>query len=513
MSSTFEALIADLTRDVQRVQPKDALQFCASWFQARLEEQRTRIRETIGRHPSLPVDLLVDIPLSSSNSTLTNASFLSNPHGTTIFTDPFEATRRASVQHDPIASNVYGARSVTGRPMFSSDGMPDPTTVINAPLPAFTFNDDPFPPHDRATPIQSPDPTTYLAPAGIFGRRTSVSAEPINVDTPAGELPVFPKTDEQMQRIRASIFSRPNILFSELDEEQERGAFNAMQEVHVGKGEVIILQGEIGEWFYVVESGRFHCFIHPEPLPPNFDKRPRRVVIGIMDLAALFGPQIEAVYEPGGSFGELALMYGAPRAATIVAMEESTVWSLDRVTFRTIILKAAHRRRTMYEHFLASVPLLSSLSDTDRSKVADALVSQVYEDGHPVVREGEMGDTFFFIEEGEATVSKVQQDGEDGEVRHVEVGKLSRGEYFGGQSFAVMIRWRPFLRSEIERLPSLELALLKLAPRAATVSAIYRQDQSLPKLKVAALDAQAFTRLLGPLRDIMERHAGQRYRD
>lgn len=53
-----------------------------------------------------------------------------------------------------------------------------------------------------------------------------------------------------------------------------------------------------------------------------------------------------------------------------------------------------------------------------------------------------------------------------------------------------------------------ELSLLRLAPRAATVSAVYRGDASKSKLKVAALDAHAFTRLLGPLRDIMERRAG-----
>lgn len=51
-----------------------------------------------------------------------------------------------------------------------------------------------------------------------------------------------------------------------------------------------------------------------------------------------------------------------------------------------------------------------------------------------------------------------------------------------------------------------ELALLKLAPRAATVKAVTREPGSqLPKLKVAALDAVTFNRLLGPLRDIMER--------
>ena len=55
------------------------------------------------------------------------------------------------------------------------------------------------------------------------------------------------------------------------------------------------------------------------------------------------------------------------------------------------------------------------------------------------------------------------------------------------------------------------MSLLRRAPRAATVSAIQRTDMSAPKLKVAALDAAAFTRLLGPLREIMERKAGESY--
>jgi len=53
--------------------------------------------------------------------------------------------------------------------------------------------------------------------------------------------------------------------------------------------------------------------------------------------------------------------------------------------------------------------------------------------------------------------------------------------------------------------------LLRAAPRAATVSAPKRTDPSQPKLKVAALNEGAFTRLLGPLRELMERKAGESY--
>jgi cAMP-dependent protein kinase regulator len=43
--------------------------------------------------------------------------------------------------------------------------------------------------------------------------------------------------------------------------------------------------------------------------------------------------------------------------------------------------------------------MLQSLSSTERSKIADALVNQAYDSGEAVVRQGEMGDTFFYVEE------------------------------------------------------------------------------------------------------------------
>jgi len=344
--------------------------------------------------------------------------------------------------------------------------------------------------YDHPTP--TPSPGDYLHPpsAMILARRVSVSAEPIAVDSNSNEpLPVFPKTPEQLRRIKTSI--RDILMFRGLDEEQERGILNAMQEVKVPANDVVIRQGDVGDYFYIVEVGLLDCYIRDEPLPPpGLSTRGPSGTNGPSNGGSDtfiqpgyhpdFGKKV-GERKPGEYFGELALMYEHPRAATVLSMEPSTLWRLDRITFRTIVLKAAHRRRTMYEHFLSSVPLLSSLETEERSKIADALTSTVYQDGDHVVKQGEMGDTFFFIEEGEAVVRK-KQDGEEKEINH-----LKKGDYFG------------------------ELSLLRREPRAATVSAVHRRDPAAPKLKVAGLDAAAFTRLLGPLREIMERKAGERY--
>lgn len=174
-----------------------------------------------------------------------------------------------------------------------------------------------------------------------------------------------------------------------------------------------------------------------------------------------------ATIEPGGSFGELALMYGAPRAATVMSAESSsTLWALDRITFRRILMDSTFQRRRLYESFLEEVPLLSTLDKYERSKVADALETHKYPAGTTVIKEGDAGEAFYLLESGECEAFKA---GKDEPVMH-----YKKGDYFG------------------------ELALLNDAPRAASVV-------SKTEVKVATLGKDGFQRLLGPVESIMRR--------
>ncbi|OLQ14469.1 cAMP-dependent protein kinase regulatory subunit [Symbiodinium microadriaticum] len=64
---------------------------------------------------------------------------------------------------------------------------------------------------------------------------------------------------------------------------------------------------------------------------------------------------------PGGSFGELALIYFAPRAATVEATEKATVWVIDRGNFKKILAKSADELEGEYLKLLDKVELLSPL--------------------------------------------------------------------------------------------------------------------------------------------------------
>lgn len=169
----------------------------------------------------------------------------------------------------------------------------------------------------------------------------------------------------------------------------------------------------------------------------------------------------------GGTFGELALMYGAPRNATVIsASNDCVLWALDRVTFRRILMDYTFTRRRMYEKFLAEVPLLSSLNDYERSKIADALESCKFPAGTTIIKEGDVGEAFYLLEDGEASAYKKGVE--------MPVKNYRKGDYFG------------------------ELALLNDKPRAASVVCV-------SDVKVATLGKDGFQRLLGPVEGIMRR--------
>lgn len=273
-------------------------------------------------------------------------------------------------------------------------------------------------------------------------RRTSVSAESMAPSSQGFVKKVVPKSQEEIEGIRKSVGT--NFLFKNLDEEHHQDVVDAMVAMCVKKGSAIIEQGGVGDFFYVVQYGTFDCSIDGN---------------------------VVTAYEAGGSFGELALMYNAPRAATITATSDAMLWALDRITFRTILMENTSKKRKMYESFLEEVPLLKSLEVYERHKIADALESVYFNDGEHVILQGDLGDQFYIIESGTAVFYKVDANGD-----LQEVNQGHRGAYFG------------------------ELALINDSPRAATVVAKGR-------LKCATLGKKAFIRLLGSVHEILKRNS------
>lgn len=287
-------------------------------------------------------------------------------------------------------------------------------------------------------------------------RRTSVSAESMDPDKlkrQASQVTSLEKSPEITTRLLEVVSHSP--LLRTLDDDQKEmivKAFSGPLIKHPGDN--IIVQGDNGDIFYLLEDGLVDVYVCKKG-----------------------GPETKVhTYTPGNSFGELAIMYNAPRAATCRAQTECKLWALDRVSFKVIVVAATMRKRDLFVGFLQKVPILESLTEMEILTLADSMAEEKYNDGEVVCYQGDPGDYFYIIRDGAAICTQTDENRQE-----KVVADLDKGKYFG------------------------EIALLTEKPRQATVTAK-------GTLRVLSLDRATFTRVMGPMEDIMKRNMDQYYR-
>lgn len=100
------------------------------------------------------------------------------------------------------------------------------------------------------------------------------------------------------------------------------------------------------------------------------------------------------------SFGELALLYQAPRAATVTCAEAGTLWVIDRQQFKSILREASEARIKNFVDILGSIKLFSVLLGGEKTALAHALVEAHYIKGDVIIKEGDEGDAFYILSRG-----------------------------------------------------------------------------------------------------------------
>uniref|UniRef100_A0A7S4J9G5 cGMP-dependent protein kinase n=1 Tax=Odontella aurita TaxID=265563 RepID=A0A7S4J9G5_9STRA len=174
----------------------------------------------------------------------------------------------------------------------------------------------------------------------------------------------------------------PNILFKACCQEEIEEIIDTFGPSEVGAGGVVIKQGNQGDDFYVLERGTIDVY--------ELD----------VHVCALHS---------GTAFGEIALLYGCPRSATLRARVDCKLWSIDRQAFRGITGQYKRKRLQTKRDILSAVKiqdryLKDIVGASELDAVANAAHGRSYSRGEFIVRQGEKGDIFFMIEEGDVDV-------------------------------------------------------------------------------------------------------------
>ncbi|KAM6922144.1 cGMP-dependent protein kinase 2 [Lycodopsis pacificus] len=191
-----------------------------------------------------------------------------------------------------------------------------------------------------------------------------------------------------------------NDFLKKLEPQHTREMVDCMYEKVYTEGQLVIQEGEPGNYLYVLADG----------------------LLEVIQNGKLLGEM-----RPGTAFGELAILYNCKRTATVKAVSQSHIWALDRKTFQTIMMRTTQARHEEYFNFLRSVSLLRGLPEEKLAKVVDCLEVDYFEKGEYIIREGEEGNTFFIIAKGEVIVTQSTE----GFNEPQEIKTLGVGDYFG----------------------------------------------------------------------------------
>jgi len=278
-------------------------------------------------------------------------------------------------------------------------------------------------------------------------RRSGFSAERVDPSKLLANFtrPVHEKeadVAETLRSILGEIF-----LFTHLDESAMATLTDALFRVEKAVGDDVITQGAEGDNFYIVYEGECDVYVAKGG--------EERCVLTV---------------GRGDSFGELALMYGAPRAATVRAKTDAVVlYAIDRATFQAMTMAAAVDKQSLHVSFIDKIAIFDVLTLPEKQLIADSLSQEPFGAFEDIIRHGQAGETFYIVSQGsvECYIPKPQGD----EI----IGRCEEGGYFG------------------------EIALLTNRPRACSVRAI-------GPVKVLKLQRKTFTRVMGPLQEILKRN-------
>lgn len=272
-------------------------------------------------------------------------------------------------------------------------------------------------------------------------RRGSIQAKEsvTYIEAAAGEIIVdASKTLDDKQKIIAALNN--HFIFTSLTDEDKEMVAESMQLYQFMPDAIVFMQGMPSKSYYVVRTGILEVIVS--------------------------GKRVNKIH-PGEGFGELALLHDNPRSATLKCLEFTSLWGVERQTFRKVIEEMNTQIYEQNREFLEKVTLLNSLSSLQKDSLAASLVSYKYYSGQKIITEGETGNQLYIIKEGVVVVQRGTQ----------EIAKLHAGSYFG------------------------EMALLNNTPRSATCVAVEGP------VKCMCLSRETLQKTLNnKLQDIIERN-------
>jgi CRP-like cAMP-binding protein len=248
----------------------------------------------------------------------------------------------------------------------------------------------------------------------------------IGVDVDAGELDASveptPSASAPLQEVLVAALGAegrapplPRVpIFSDLSPDAFVALTRTMALRRIPEGDVVLREGDGGTSFYAIASGRLAVSKRDEQGDPVLLARLRE----------------------GEFFGEMALLSGAPRAATVIAEEPSELLELSADVLLEIARKHPHvasslrrfYRQRLLANAMAISPIFRPFTREERKLLVERFREREAKEGEVILRRGEPSDGLYVVLDGAVDVLARKAG------REIPVANLRAGDLFGEMS-------------------------------------------------------------------------------
>ncbi|XP_026471836.1 cAMP-dependent protein kinase type II regulatory subunit-like [Ctenocephalides felis] len=238
----------------------------------------------------------------------------------------------------------------------------------------------------------------------IEGHHEHVRSECHDLEKLKQELPNRPVEKRMETKKFLASTLRQSCLFQTLDYERMRNVINAMRPKFVRKGECVLEQGKTIDSFMVFENGAFEVLKIKPPVPE---------------------PKLIRTGGRGEYFGENSLLHPIVNKVSVIALLDSTLWTISR-----------------------------NLTESERLSIAEQMRTVYIKEGESVYQQGECASGIFVVEYGSVSLNlRGSQD------LQIMVNRVEERQYFGEMALFTH-----------DRRPSTAIALIPLCLHFVGVS-------------------------------------------
>ena len=190
--------------------------------------------------------------------------------------------------------------------------------------------------------------------------------------------------DEDFGFIKPLVMGHSDFVLSHLTDQEVDMLVQSMEKFKVAEGNNIIEQGDFGDFLYVLKEGSI------------------RYLVGGNDVG---------VAGSGEIFGELALLYDCPRAATVVADTDCELYRASRETFRTLQAAFVLDEDDATRKLLKKTKLFEDIPEDIICEMATYLFKKKFHKEDVLIKKGNICDEIYFVKEGRLLATDIRYHG------------------------------------------------------------------------------------------------------